>query len=127
MKQFWSQAVIWAAAPVSNGLSNQPGVDLTVQSLFGIVAGLVCWASRFALVAMVIAIIWYGIQFITARGNEGKFKEAKKSLTYAVIGIVIILGAYTIIATVGNAVQSAGSGSPTTTYTMFIPLKCASY
>ena len=32
-----------------------------------------------------------------------------KSLGYAVVGMIVVLGAYTIIATVGNAVNNAGT------------------
>ena len=109
---------------VSGGLSSQPGIDLTVQSLYGILQGLACYASDVILVAMVLAIIWYGFQMMIAQGNDTKFSAARKSLTYAVVGIAVILGTYTIIATVGNAVTGLGTTKTVWSYT---PLSCSIY
>ena len=121
--------VFAATSTTADSLSNAPGVNLTVQSLFGIVEGLACWATRFVMVVMVVMIVWYGFQMMAAQANETKFKDARKSLGYAVIGMIVILGAYTIIATVGNAINSAGPGDPALTarYAMFVPLTCTGY
>lgn len=98
-----------------------PGVDLTIQGVYGIITGLVCWFSRFALIAMVIAVIVYGMQFMTSRANPEKFAKAKKSLTWGLVGIIVILGTYTIIATVANAIN------PSATYSNFMPINCSGY
>ena len=78
------------------------GVNLTIQSVFGIITGLACWFTRFALILMVVYIVFYGIKFMMAQGNETKFGEAKKSFTWGLVGVLVILGTYTIIATVAN-------------------------
>lgn len=118
------------ATPPDRGLSNQPGVDITIQSLFGIITGLACWATRFVMVIMVIMIVWYGFRMMASQGNDIKFKDARKSVNYAVIGILVVMLTYTIIATVGNAVDSIGSGDlggKSAEYTMFVPLDCGGY
>ena len=112
--------LLFATAATTEDL---PGVDITIQGLFNILQGLACWMSRFVLVFMVGAIIWYGFQFIVSRGNPTAFTNAKKSLGYALIGMVVILGAYTIISTVGNAVESAGGQGSTSLYD-FTPIVC---
>ena len=94
------------------------GVDLTIQSIFGIITGLACWFSRFALILIVIYIIIYGIKFMMAQGNQTKYDEAKKSFTWGLVGVLVVLGTYTIIATVANALGADYS---------FIPLNCSSY
>lgn len=43
---------------------------------------------------VVVAIIYSGFLFIFARGNESKLETAKKALQYAVVGGVLILGAW---------------------------------
>jgi len=93
------------------------GIDLTIQSVFGIITGLACWFTRFALILIVVYIIIYGIKFMMAQGNETKFTEAKKSFTWGLVGILVILGTYTIIATVANALGAD--------YTLIIPLRCS--
>ena len=94
------------------------GVNLTIQGVFAIITGLICWFTRFALVLIVAAIIVYGIQFITSQGNPEKYNKAKSSLTWGIVGIVVILGTYTIIATVANFLGA--NYNP-------IPLSCSSY
>ena len=113
-------------APAVSGL---PGVDVTVQSLFFTIEGLACWASRFVMIVMVIMIVWYGTQMMAAQGNDTKFTAARKSLTYAVIGILIVMGTYTIIATVGNSIQALDPDAPARAqrFTAFVPLNCSRY
>ena len=94
------------------------GVNLTIQSVFGIITGLACWFTRFALILMVVYIVFYGIKFMMAQGNPTKYEEAKKSFTWGLIGVLVILGTYTIIATVANFL---GGNYPLT------PLNCSGF
>ena len=41
----------------------------------------------------VMAIIWAGFLFVTARGNEEQVSKAKKTFLWAVIGATLIIGA----------------------------------
>ncbi len=112
---------VFGATASFGDLSGAPGIDLTIQGVFAIFVGLACWFSRIILVFMVIALIFYGLQMLTSRGNESKFTAAKKSLGYAVLGVIVILGAYTIITTIAYNID------PTFDYSRFIPLDCTSY
>lgn len=94
------------------------GINLTIQGVFGIITGLTCWFTRFALILIVVYIVIYGIKFMIAQGNEEKFGEAKKSFTWGLVGVLVILGTYTIIATVANFLGGSYS---------LIPLDCSSY
>lgn len=94
------------------------GIDLTIQSVFGIITGLACWFTRFALILIVVYIVIYGIKFMMAQGNEEKFGEAKKSFTWGLVGVLVILGTYTIIATIANFLGGSYS---------LIPLNCTGY
>jgi hypothetical protein len=113
-------ALAAAANSTQDSLANAPGVNLTIQSLFGIVEGLACWATQFITVVMVIMIVWYGFQMMAAQSNSTKFADARKSLGYAVVGMIVILGAYTIIATVGNTVQAVGAQNLSTRSSSFL-------
>lgn len=95
------------------------GVNLTIQSVFGVITGLACWFTRFALMLMVVMIVFYGIKFMTAQGNPTKLGEAKESLKWAIVGVLVILGTYTIIATVANAVGAD--------FTLIMPLDCSGF
>ena len=85
------------AAPADNGLSKAPGVDITINGLVAIFFSLACYATKVILVVMVIMILWYGLRMMASQGDPGAFKKARSSLGYAVIGMLVILGANTII------------------------------
>ena len=73
------------------------GVPLIIKNAIGI-------ASFFAGVVSVIFIIIGGIQYTTSGGGEG-LKKAKKTITYAVAGLVISLSAYGILVFIQNQLQ----------------------
>lgn len=52
----------------------------------------------------VVAIIWTGIQFFFAQGNETKITNAKKTLKWAIIGLAVVIGAYAIVATIKEVI-----------------------
>ncbi|HPD08091.1 MAG TPA: hypothetical protein P5278_01425 [Patescibacteria group bacterium] len=55
----------------------------------------------------VVLIIVAGFQWMTAAGSEDKIAKAKKIMTAAVIGLVIVLMAYALSTFVINAIISA--------------------
>ncbi|MEX2052845.1 MAG: pilin [Candidatus Paceibacterota bacterium] len=99
----------------NNGTSGLPGEDFTIQDVFAIINGLACWLIRVATLVMIIFIILAGFKFMTAQGDPAKLTGAKKNFKHVLIGMVVIMGAYVIIATVANAVGADFS---------FVPLVC---
>jgi len=59
----------------------------------------------------VVLIIVAGFQWMTAAGSEDKIAKAKKIMTAAVIGLVIVLMAYALSTFVINAIISATNPS----------------
>ncbi|MFH0956084.1 MAG: pilin [Candidatus Falkowbacteria bacterium] len=55
----------------------------------------------------VIIILLGGFKWMTAGGNEDKVGEAKKLITAGIIGLVIILGAFSIATFVLNQLSAA--------------------
>jgi len=47
-------------------------------------------------VIFLVLIIYAGITWMTAEGNEDRVEKAKKTLTQSIIGIVIVFAAYAI-------------------------------
>lgn len=67
----------------------------------------------FLLLVGVIAlgfIVYGGFRYITSRGDEREVQEAKDTITYAVIGILVIGLAYAIVAFVFGAIGGAPPG-----------------
>lgn len=47
-------------------------------------------------------IIYSGILLTTSSGNKIKVQKAKKTLTYAIIGLIIVYLSFPILHTIGN-------------------------
>jgi len=71
-----------------DNITGTDGIILQAAGLIAIVAG----------VAAVMAIIVGGVMFITAAGDSSKISTAKKTIAYAVVGLIIIFLARTIVA-----------------------------
>lgn len=66
------------------------------------------WAFIFAGIVALFLIIYAGFQFVTSKGDPQQVDGAKKTLTYAIIGLLLILLSFAIlnlIATVTGASQ----------------------
>ena len=66
---------------------------------------IVSWVAMVATFIAVIYLIWNGIQYITAAGDEEKQGAAKRGITGSVIGIIVIILAYTIVHVVFNTLS----------------------
>jgi len=55
---------------------------------------------------IIICIIFAGFTYVTAQGNPEKIKTANRSLTYALIGAVLILGAVALSGIIAGLVNS---------------------
>jgi|SRR3989344_6508231 len=86
-------------------LSNAPGIDLTIDRVFEIIEGLACWITDVALVLIVIFVVYYGIMFLMSKGDPTKVTNARKAIGWGIVGILVILGTYTLIASIGSAIS----------------------
>ena len=55
------------------------------------------WILGFVGMIAVLMIIWGGINYLTSAGDEDKARTGKKTLTYAIIGLVIAGIAYALV------------------------------
>ncbi len=79
---------------------SETDISKIIGNLINIVLGLVG-------LLFLITIIYAGVLYMTARGDDAQVKKAKSMLTNSVIGIVIVMGAYVIVAFVVGEVGSA--------------------
>ncbi len=91
-----------APATISVKLKN----PLKVQSLNDLLEAILQIFVVLATPLIVFFIIYAGFLYVTARGNPEQIKQATQALTYAVIGGVIILGAFAIATIVSNLVSA---------------------
>lgn len=118
---------IFAQSPptvnVNQGLSGSPGSSFSIQRVYGILVGFACWLTRIALVLIVIMIVFYGILMLASQANPTAYSSAKTSLLYAVVGTLVIIGVYSIIATV---VEFVDPGQVYITgFNRFLPISCS--
>ncbi|MFA6947132.1 MAG: hypothetical protein WC220_14665 [Pedobacter sp.] len=77
---------------------------INIQSPVELVAAIV----RFTTVAIgliaVAAMIYAGILYFTSGGNEEQAGKAKKTITYAIVGLIVVILSYVIINTLINAI-----------------------
>ncbi|OGH21411.1 MAG: hypothetical protein A2958_01290 [Candidatus Levybacteria bacterium RIFCSPLOWO2_01_FULL_38_13] len=83
-----------------------PGVDwgdcvkdsvATLQCIPTVFQNVINWALVGGGIVALFFIIWSGIKYIRSGGTEDKVKEARETLTYAIIGLVVILLSFAII------------------------------
>lgn len=75
---------------------NVSGEEVTDTTAKTMIAKIINIVLGFVGIISVVIIIYSGLKWMTARGNEDQVAEAKKMLGQAVIGLVIIFLAYVI-------------------------------
>lgn len=85
-------------ATTSLGVASLPDVFAVVTNI----------ALGIGIALAVIFLIVGGIQYITSKGDQKAAETARKTLTNAVIGFIIVVGAFTIKAIVGGALGITG-------------------
>ncbi len=86
------------------------GAPTGTTSLAGIVATVIKAFLGLLGIIFLILIIYAGYNWMTAQGEEEKVTKAKDTLQRAVIGLIIIIAAYSITYFVFNALPGGGSG-----------------
>jgi len=51
-----------------------------------------------------VLVVYAGLMWMTAAGNEERTEKAKKILTAAIIGLIIVLSAYAITSFIGRSI-----------------------
>ena len=97
------------AALAQGGLQytlNNPLAGSGITSVEGLLTAILNVLLVIAVPLIVFFIIFAGFNYVTAQGNPEKVKTATRSLTYAIIGGVLILGATAFATIIGGVVES---------------------
>ncbi len=87
-------------SPFSGGLASQSTLSGLIKTILNIILTL-------SGIIAVIFIIIGGFQYMTAGGNEEQAEKGRKALTNAIIGLLIVILAFTIVQVVTNTLTSA--------------------
>lgn len=88
--QDWASCLDTSADPTGTGVAKLSCAWIALQNVIN--AALVLSA----LVA-VFLIIYSGIQYVTSGGDKEKVDNARKRLTYAIIGLIVIIFSFAIV------------------------------
>lgn len=70
---------------------------LQVSDLNSFIVGLLNALLKIGIPVMTVFLVYSGLRLVMARGNEKELGDAKKNLLWVIIGIAILLGAWTIV------------------------------
>ena len=102
-----TSAVYANGRPISDGSSPSkwlPGDPTGGKTIPGIVKTVLDFAIGFAVVVCVGILIFAGYSYMTANGDENKISTATKSLTWAIIGLVVCFVAVILVKFVGKTI-----------------------
>ena len=70
---------------------------LPESNIVDVLENIIKWVVGFIILIAILMIVWAGINYMTAAGDQNKVETAKKNLTYAAIGLLIAALAYAIV------------------------------
>jgi len=76
--------------------------NLSSKPLKDIIVLVINWLIGAAVLICVVMLVWAGYSYMTAGGDEGKVTKATKTLTNAIIGLVISLIALVLVTFIKN-------------------------
>lgn len=69
----------------------------TLKCIPVVLQNVVNFLVMFAAVVAVFLIVWSGIKFVTSQGDQQKVESARKTMTWAIAGLIFILASFFII------------------------------
>ena len=69
----------------------------TLSCIFPLIATIINWLLMFSGLVTVVLIIYAGIRFVSSGGDPKQVEGAKKILTYAILGLILIFLSFAIV------------------------------
>lgn len=99
--------------PTTPGIAGQD-IDINIinpigpsnMTLVDFIEKVIKFALTIGIPIIAIAIIYSGLLFVTARGNDSQLETAKNAFTYAVIGGAILLGSFIFAKLIKETIES---------------------
>jgi Type IV secretion system pilin len=100
--------VLRAFAATVNINTNIPGTNSTNAGVPGIIQNFYYFALAIAGILAFGAIVYGGVKYATGRGNPSSESEGKSWITGALLGLLLLAGAYIILRTINPALVNLG-------------------
>ena len=91
------------AAPV---ITVVPATNVTPTSVVAMLETVINWVLAVAGALAALMLIYGGIKYILSSGDEKRTESAKKTILYAIIGIIVITAAYFLVSLGANILGS---------------------
>ena len=95
-----NNTIITLDNPLGNRVNNLPSFIYMILDL----------AFQIGAIFSVLAIIYVGFLFVSARGDPEKLKTARTAFLYTVIGIAVLLGAVLIATVIQSTISNVSTG-----------------
>lgn len=86
---------------------NIPGGDAAPGNIINLFLALLVTVG---IVAALIFVIYGGVLWITSQGDKGKIDRARRTITYAIVGLIVIILSFTIVRIVGYLLGASALG-----------------
>ncbi|MEI7690096.1 MAG: pilin [bacterium] len=101
---------IFVFLPVA-ALATGPIVAVTgtcggAQCVIDLLQTIITWVLAIAGSLAVLMLIYGGIRYILSTGDEKRLEGAKKTILYAIIGIIVITASYLLVGVAGSLLGS---------------------
>ena len=90
---------------VANGIYI-PQMGLPSSTVQSVLMSLLQWLLGIVGIIALISFIISGIQYFAAAGDETRVESAKRTMTYSIIGVIIVFASYVIIHAINLALQA---------------------
>lgn len=102
-----AQAVSTANTAITTGSTNVNQLSNQVKSYFNL-------AIELMIAAAFLYVVWSAFKFATAGGDEDRRKEGQQGIIYGVIGVVVMLSVWGLVALVTGSTGLTGVTPGTT-------------
>lgn len=106
-----SYSIVWFSLNVSFALADttsngQIGNPIKAKSITDFFLSLTKVCIQIGTVVAGLAIIYGGLMFVTAQGDEEKIGKARNTMTWALVGTAILLGANVIVTAIQGTINT---------------------
>jgi len=67
------------------------------ETIGGLISVLLDWVFMIAGVLVFLFLLWGGIQYIFSQGNPKEVQNAQRRMTYAIIGLAVLILAFLVL------------------------------
>lgn len=95
-----------------NTIENLEDYGLPAGTLSDLLARILEWVTASIGIVALVVLVWGGVRYMTAGGNEERAAQAKKFMTYAVVGVAFSIGSLIVIRFIADILKETPTQAP---------------